>query len=83
MIGGQRVGSHDNINSHQYDDVARICVTFPLLRFQYSPRATGLSLILQAAAHLFVTSRTDNLFHRYRLLLTKYQFYINFWLALL
>ena len=68
---------YNNINSYQYDDVVRIFVTFPLLRYQCSPRATGLSLILQAAAHLFVTSRTDNPFHRYHLLLTKYEFSIG------
>jgi len=77
MIYGQFVFLHSNINSYQYDDVVRISVTFPLLGYQCSPRATGLSWILQAAAHLFVTSRTDNPFHRYHLLLTKYEFSIG------
>ena len=77
MRYAQRVFFHNNINSYQYDDVVRISVTFPLLGYQCCPRATELSWILRAAARLFVTSRTDNPFHRYHLLLTKYEFSIG------
>ena len=54
------------VNSYQYVDEVRIFETFLLPEFQYFPVAVGLSLIVQATAHLFVTSTTDNLFHHYR-----------------